>query len=315
MDLKHLRTLRGRVLFIASVPSAALGLIALVIAGFLLQQAIQTRDSATEAAVTTVGVTRGIHELQQDRNRALQAPGTQAAGYAFFTARIDADVASLRDLARSAPDADAGYEQMTAVELLAAAEGMYRGDSLAAAGLDEQSRPEFAGTVSVYRTALAVVSTKLTQSGREQYDSLVRSEDWSRLGSVENALADARPLPVSYAVWRASATAVAGRLDELYTQQDTYATRLSIDGGRRTLSGALAATTAILLFAGLIAVVVLRLARWLPVPVVPPPAPAKPAARHRRPEVRVPRPRSSGTSLEIPDPRLLQAVLDGIRKL
>lgn len=305
--MKYLRSVRGRMLCIAFVPGGALVLVAFVITFFLVQQAVRTSDLAMETAGAADRTARAVVALQGQRGDAMADPLRRTEAYATFTQRIDTAIAGLRDYARRAPDAESGYQQMTAVELLSVAEGMYRADSLALAGLDGVTRRTFAAAVAAYRAELARVAPQLTESGRTAYESLTRSADWSRLAAAEDALAAAEPLPVPESTWRSAAYTVSDQLGRLYSQQNQYAVQLTLDDGRRTLAGAIAAGAALLLFAGLLLVVVRRLVARVPVPVVPIMVPTVRAAIPRPRHARSRRPRT-------PEPWPLKGVFDDLRR-
>ena len=305
--MKYLRSVRGRMLGIAFIPGGALVVVAAVIAVFLVHQAVRTRDGALETAAAADRTARSVVALQAERSSAMAVPDRQSAAYANFTQRIDTAIAGLRDYARRAPDAESAYQQTIAVELLSVAEGMDRSDSLALAGLDSVTRRSFAAAVAAYRAELARVAPQLTESGRTAYESLTRSADWSRLAAAEDAITAAEPLPVPESTWRSAAYAVSGQLGRLYTQQSQYAVQLTLDDGRRTLGGALAAGAALLLSALLLMVVVRRLVARVPVPVVPIMVPTVHAA--------IPRPRHARSRRpHLPDPWPLKAVLDDLRR-
>ncbi len=306
--MKYLRTVRGRVLFIAFVPSSALVLVAMIIGGFLVHQAIRARDVAEAGATTMAEASRGIGVLQRDRAVALKAPGSRSATYTAYADRIDASLSSLRDIARAAPDAEVGYQQTIAVELLTVVEGMDRSDSLAVAGIDDEGRRDYASAVAAYRSRLDAVAGKLTESSRQVYRDLVGGEDWSRFGAVEMALSAATPPPVTQDAWRASATVVGSSLGDLASRQIDYSAQLAVDSGRRVLSGALSAAAAISLLAWLVMAIVMMLARRLPVPIVRCPSRVEPVPLRSRAE-------SFRRPLEIPDLRKMEAVLEGIRRL
>ncbi|EME60001.1 nitrate- and nitrite sensing domain-containing protein [Amycolatopsis decaplanina] len=255
-------------LSIAFVPSAALLLVALFIGGFLVRQAIQDRDDAESGAITMAEASRGIASLQRERADALKAPGSRSATYTAYADRIDTSLSSLREIARAAPDAEIGYQQTIAVELLTAVEGMDRSDSLAIAGIDDEGRRYYAAAVGAYRSRLDAIAGKLTESNRQTYRDLIGSEDWSRFGAVETALTAAMPPPLGQVAWRAAAGVVGRTLGDLAARQIEYSAQLAIDGGRRVLSGALAAAAAISLLAGVVMAIVMRLARRLPIPIV-----------------------------------------------
>ena len=237
----------------------------------------------------------------------MSVPDRQSAAYANFTQRIDTAIAGLRDYARRAPNAESAYQQTIAVELLSVAEGMDRSDSLALAGLDSVTRRSYTSAVAAYRAELARVAPQLTESGRTSYESLTRSADWSRLAAAEDAIMAAESLPVAESTWRSAAYTVSGELGRLYAQQSQYAVQLTLDDGRRTLGGALAAGSALLLSALLLMVVVRRLVARVPVPVVPIMVPTVHAA--------IPRPRHARSRRpHLPEPWPLKAVLDDLRR-
>lgn len=305
--MKYLRSVRGRMLCIAFVPGGALVVVALVIAAFLIHQANRTRDGALESAAAADRTARAVVALQAQRGEAMAGPDDRTAAYANFTQRIDTAIAGLRDYARHAPDAESAYQQTTAVELLSVAEGMYRADSLALAGLDGVTRKPFATAVAAYRSELDRLAPQLTESGRLAYESLTRDADWSRLAAAEDALAAAEPLPIPESTWRSAAYTVSQRLGLLYSQQSQYAVQLTLDDGRRTLAGAIAASAALLLCAALLLVVVRRLVARVPVPVVPIMVPTFRAA--------IPRPRHARSRQpRTPEPWPRKAVLDDLRR-
>lgn len=221
---------------IAFIPGSALVVVALVIAGFLVHQAVRTREQAMDTAAAADRTARAVVSLQGQRAAAMATPDHRSSAYAIFTQRIDTAIAGLRDYARRAPDAESGYQQTTAIQLLSVAEGMYRADSLALAGLDDVTRRSFVLAVAAYRAELAQVSGQLTETGREAYEAVTRSADWSRLAAAEDALAAAEPLPIPESTWRGAAYTVSLQLGQLYTRQSQYAVQLTLDDGRRTLS-------------------------------------------------------------------------------
>jgi hypothetical protein len=292
---------------IALIPGTALVVVALVIATFLIHQAVRTSDQAMATATAADRTARVVGTLQAQRGEAMAAPDHRASAYAIFNQRIDTAIAGLRDYARRAPDAESGYQQTTAITLLSVAEGMYRADSLALAGLDSLTRPPFTTAVAAYRAQLAQVSGQLTESGREAYESITRSAGWSRLAAAEDALAAAEPLPIPESTWRSAAYTVSRQLGLLYSRQSQYAVQLTLDDGRRTLAGAIAASTAILLSAVLLLLVVRRLVARVPVPVVPIMVPTSRTAIPRPRHTRSPEPRT-------PEPWPRKAVFEDLRR-
>ena len=305
--MKYLDSVRARVLAVALVPVGALAVVGLTLGGFLVHQGLQEKEFADKAVAATNSATYLVTNVQQERRRI--DIGRPHADTARDKVVHDA-LANLQRAAVEAPNAQVGYEQLIAAQLLAAVDGLSRTDALAAAGavFTAEGLRSFVEAFGSYHANLAAAAPNLSARCRELYTTLVGSEGWSRLTAVENALVAGDRSPVAEADWRASAREVADDLVALSTQQSTYATQLAEGSGRRTFVGALAGVAAILIVAAAAFVVAVRLSRRLGTE----PVAAKPLPRRRGAHAR---PRSSVPRLQIPDPHLMEAVLANIRKL
>ncbi|TWE13646.1 sensor histidine kinase [Prauserella muralis] len=307
-------------LAIAFVPSVALLLAGVALAGYLVYDAVKVRDFATKvhdaaepgarffAAVreerrltlqdlASNGGNRG--ELEQQRAKTDQAaaainaelqgmvgeapenvqrsivatarqfaqlpafrqqvdtgrPSLQEA-YDFYNRLIDQFATGLNGVAQEAPDAETAYLRVTAMPLFTSADGMSRGDALAAAGvagggLNEQEFRTYVGQIGAYHAQLASAVPEMIPSVREQYEQLVRSEAWQRLVTVENAFlrGNQSQLPIAEDEWRAAARDVGAALMNLYIQQSSNATDIALDDAEQTLVTSIIAGAAVLVVA------------------------------------------------------------------
>lgn len=296
--MRYVETLRSRLTVL--VPTVALVLVAIVFAGLLVKQAVQVRNFAEQGARAASEVSKYVAAQQEARSAAVRA-GRPIGG---FNQSVDGVIAKLERFARDAPDARLAVEQATAVQLLRAADGMFRTDVLAAAGAGPvRENREYAAQIGTYHANLEAAGGKLSAYGTELYTELISSESWSRVTAVEYALVTGASPPIADADWRTAARDVAAQLAALYVQQSTYATQLAVDSGRRTVTGALAGGTAILILAALVFCLATRLTGRVRKPVLRPPA--SPLSLRTVPS----------QTVAPPDIRTMQAVLEGLRQL
>ncbi|SFB64531.1 Signal transduction histidine kinase [Amycolatopsis marina] len=327
-------SIRSRVLAIALIPSAALLVVGVALAGYLVYDANQTRDFAAKIQDASGPALQYFTALQEERRLTLQqvaggpndraalveqrgkmdvaakqvldsvgnlagdAPesvrqsiGTQAqligglpkfreqvdAGqvplteaYAYYSRMLDEFASGLNGIAQTAPDAEIAYLKVTALPLFTSADGMQRGDALAAAavageGLSEQEFRTYIGQVGAYHTLLEGSAARMLPEVRARYDQLITGEAWNRLVTVENAFlrGNQTELPVPEDQWRAAAREVGDTLMSLYFQQSGAGTDLAIERGEDTLLTSLIAGAAALLLAIGVFLTALRLSNRL----------------------------------------------------
>jgi hypothetical protein len=290
---------------IALVPCAALAVIGLALGGFLVHHGHQAQEFAGRAASATASVTDLVSTVRQERRRIdIGHPNIDSSRDKI----VDNAIAGLQrsaQEAQEAPDAQVGYQQLVAAQLLTAVDGLSRTDALAAGGtgFTPDQLSAFVAAFGSYHANLAAAAGKLTDRGRELYSTLVQSDAWHQLGTAERALVAGDRSPMDEGEWRASARYVADGLEALSAQQSAYATQLADESGRRTFAGALAGTAAILILSALACFSAIRLARRL----------GAEAAANAVVFVSESPHQASRPALRVTDIRLMEAVLAGIR--
>jgi hypothetical protein len=258
----HPRNTRASALTVALIPSVTLVVVGLALGGMLVRQGARARDFAGNTSAAITSATRLVADVQEERRRV--DIGHPEVGSAHDKL-VDNAVANLQRTAADAPDAQVGYQQIAAAQLLATVDGLSRTDALAAAGTEftAEQWSSFVSAFGSYHANLAAVAPKLQARGRELYLDLMRSEPWIRLSAVENALVDGERSPAAQADWRACARQVADKLAALSAQQSSYAVQVAESSGSRTMAGALAGGAAIVILAVLAFCLAIRLSRRL----------------------------------------------------
>jgi len=256
------RNARTRALTIALIPSVTLAVVGLALGGVLVRQGVHGRDFAEQAGTALTSASRVVEDAQEARRRV--DIGRLSGGYAHDKL-VDDALVNLQRSAADAPDAQVGYQEVVAAQLLAAVDGLSRTDALAASGTEftAEQWSSFVSAFASYHANLAAVAPKLQARERELYTDLVRSEQWIRLSAVENALVDGDRSASAQADWRACARQVADKLVALSSQQSAYVVQLAKSSGDRTLAGALAGGAAIVILSVLAFCLAFRLSRRL----------------------------------------------------
>ncbi|WP_134712336.1 sensor histidine kinase [Saccharomonospora xinjiangensis] len=195
-------------------------------------------------------------QLGEFRERVDSGDVSLQEAYDFYNGIIDAYVVGLNGVAQETPNAETAYLRMVAMPLFVSADGMSRGDALAAAGLDgggltEQEFRTYIGQVGAYHSTLQQAVPDMIPSVREKYEALTSGEAWQTLTSVENAFlrGNTTNLPVAEPAWRAAATQVSAALWALYVEQSTVATEVALDEADSTLYTSIAAGAAVIVIA------------------------------------------------------------------
>ncbi|RZS33954.1 signal transduction histidine kinase [Herbihabitans rhizosphaerae] len=182
--------------------------------------------------------------------------------YAYYSGLTEAVRMGVQGLAKTAPDPVTAVEESTSVTVFTAADAMSRGHALAVGavvngGLSVAEYQEFSRQVGRYRTTMESTVPLLSKPLQERYATLAASDQWKRLGEVENALLlrgprpgparDLRPLPISIPDWQASASHVNTELLDMYSEHHSYAQSVAEETGERTFVNSLLAGGGILL--------------------------------------------------------------------
>jgi signal transduction histidine kinase len=192
-------------------------------------------------------------QLGEFRQRVDRGDVSLQEAYDFYNGIIDAYVVGLNGVAQETPSAESAYKRMVAMPLFVAADGMSRGDALAAAGiasggLTEQEFRTYIGQIGAYHATLQQAVPDMIPSVRAKYEELISGDAWKTLTSVENTFlrGNTDDLPVPEPAWRAAAAEVSGALWDLYVEQSTVATELALDEADQTLYTTLLGAAAVI---------------------------------------------------------------------
>ncbi|MET7773180.1 nitrate- and nitrite sensing domain-containing protein [Nocardia sp. NPDC005366] len=160
----------------------------------------------------------------------------------FYRALAGTVGPGLEDLARYTPDPLTAAEEMTAGNLVEAAELHSRGAAIAAAAtatgaplrLDEQRI--VTELVGAYRHQLNGMTGRLTDNGRKRLTQLIESTEWRTATTAEDVLAERGVLPVPHAEWLAAERAIDAELVGLFRDHALHANTLATAAAERSLA-------------------------------------------------------------------------------
>lgn len=227
-------------------------------------------DAPANVQRSIVAVQQQMAQLPGFRQRVDAGQVSLQETYDFYNRIIDQFTVGLNGVAQETPTAETAYLRLVAMPLFTSADGMSRGDALAAAGmsgggLTEQEFRTYIGQVGAYHATLASAVPDMIPSVRQQYEELINSPAWERLSVVENAFlrGNHSELPVPDAEWREAARVVGGTLWKLYVEQSTSATQVALDEADSTLVTSIIAGAAVIALAVGVLLIAWRLSNRL----------------------------------------------------
>ena len=191
--------------------------------------------------------------------------------YHLYNDLLDLCGATIQGIARSAADAEVGFEQMISYDMFKSAEAMSRAHAMAvravALGLDGAQFHELAHQLGMYHEQVESIVPRMTPQEKGTYTALKQTPGWTTLVSGDNSLMNRGPVKeaVSFDVpqWEAAARQVGQALMGLYATHSQYAASLAADRGRTTFLYSILGGAAILAIAIGALVIALRLSRRL----------------------------------------------------
>ncbi|HEV2778035.1 MAG TPA: nitrate- and nitrite sensing domain-containing protein, partial [Actinophytocola sp.] len=192
-------------------------------------------------------------------------------GYDVFNDLLDLCGAVIQGIARSAADAEVGFEQMISYDLFKSAEAMARAHAMAvraiATGLDGPQFHEMAHQLGMYHEQAESVLPRMTPQEQASYAELKKTPSWKTLVDGDNSLM-ARGPGVSSAsfdvsAWETAARQVSNGLIGLYVSHSRHAANLATNRGNATFVASMLAGVGILVIAAVAIGVALRLSRRL----------------------------------------------------
>jgi signal transduction histidine kinase len=189
--------------------------------------------------------------------------------YHYYNDLLDLCGVAIQGIARSAADAEVGFEQMISYDLFKAAEAMARSHAMAVravgSGLDGPQFHELAHQLGMYHEQVESVVPRMTQAERERYAELKQTPSWKALVAGDDSLMTRGPklAAASFDVpaWESSARQVSQGLMGLYVSHSQHSADLATARGRSTFVTSIIAGLAILVIAVLAVVVAYRLSR------------------------------------------------------
>ncbi|EHR48763.1 HAMP domain-containing protein,histidine kinase [Saccharomonospora marina XMU15] len=229
-----------------------------------------TGDAPDNVKASIAATQKQFAMLPRFRQQVDAGEASLQEAYDFFNGIIDQFTTGLNGVAQTTPNAETAYKRLIAMPLFTSADGMSRGDALAAAGvsgggLTEQEFRTYIEQVGAYHSALASAVPDMIPPVRQQYEQLIASDAWERLTTVENAFlrGNQTQLPVPESQWREAARDVGAKLWMLYVQQSTNATNLALDEADQTLVTSIIAAGAVLAVAAVALLIAWRLSNRL----------------------------------------------------
>jgi hypothetical protein len=242
-----------------------------VAAGQVLDAVSRLEGDAPAGVKQSIGLqAKLIGGLPQFRRQVDAGEIPLLEAYAYYNTMLDEFASGLNGIAQNASDAEIAYLKITALPLFTSADGMQRGDALAAAGvagdgLNEAEFRTYLGQIGAYHTVVEGSAARMLPEVRARYDQLIAGDAWNKLVTVENAFlrGNQTELPIPEDQWRAAAREVGDTLMTLYFQQSGAGTDLAIERGEDTLLTSLIAGVAALLLAIGVFLFALRLSNRL----------------------------------------------------
>ncbi|WP_436499004.1 nitrate- and nitrite sensing domain-containing protein [Actinokineospora sp. HUAS TT18] len=237
--------------------------------------AATTEALAEEASGELSGPLQKLNKAALDlpdlRNRVDQGSATPQQVYDFYSDLVDLVSQAVQGIARSATDAEVGFEQMISSELFRSVEAQARSHVLVeramTAGLDHKDYHELAHQMGTYHELIETIVPRLTEVERKQYAALKATPEWKTVVAGDDAIMALGPgkhkATFDVAAWEKSNRTVSGGLADLYKAHSTYAADLGTSSGSAVLTTSLVAAGLILLIAVAAMLIALRLSRKL----------------------------------------------------
>lgn len=228
-------------------------------------------DAPADLKSTLTRLTEGAHGVPVTRQQIDTGAMSNWQAYHFYNDLLDLCGAAIQGIARSASNAEVGFEQMISYDLFKSAEAMSRSHAMAAravaSGLDGTQFHELAHQLGMYHEQVESVVGRMTPREKETYAALKTTAAWKALVGGDNSLMFRGPnfaTPTfDVAAWEAGARQVGDGLIGLYVSHSQHAANLATARGNDTFAASMLAGAAILVIAVLAMVIALRLSRRL----------------------------------------------------
>lgn len=191
--------------------------------------------------------------------------------YDFYGELVELVGAGIQGIARSATDAEVGFEQMISYDLFRSIEAQSRSHAMVeraiSQGLGPKEFHELSHQMGTYHELLETIVPRMTEQEQQQYTAMKTMPAWKRLVSGDDAIMALGPgrhsVNFDIAAWESASRWLSNGLFELYKSHSTYAADLGTSSGDQVLASSLVAGGAILLAALVAVLIALRHSRRL----------------------------------------------------
>ncbi|GAA5123331.1 nitrate- and nitrite sensing domain-containing protein [Haloechinothrix salitolerans] len=191
--------------------------------------------------------------------------------YEFYGEMIELVGAGIQGVARSASDAEVGFEQMISYDLFRSTEAQSRSHALLlrgiAQGLDLDEFHELAHQMGTYHEIAETMYPRMTPTEQQRYDQMKEARWWDTVVSGDNSIMargpGQHPVTFNFRAWQNAAAKLSDGLRGLYASHSSHAAGLGANSGNQLLTTSLAAGGILLLVTATSMVVALRWSRKL----------------------------------------------------
>jgi signal transduction histidine kinase len=228
-------------------------------------------DAPEDLRTTLNRLTDAAHGVPAMRERIDSGAVDSWQAYNVLNDMLDLCGVAIQGIARSASDAEIGFEQLISYDLFKSAEAMSRAHSMAVraveSGLTGPQFHEMAHQLGMYHEQVESVVPRMTPQEQRTYADLKKTPEWAALVAGDDSLMARGPelAAVSFDVptWENAARKVGDGLIGLYVSHSRHAANLATARGNATFVASILAGTTILVIALASVFVALRLSRRL----------------------------------------------------
>ena len=191
--------------------------------------------------------------------------------YDFYNEMVEIVGTGIQGVARSANDAEVGFEQMISYDLFRSVSAQSRTHVLLlrhiAQGLNLEEFHEAAHQMGTYHEIVETIYSRMTPTEQQKYDVMGESRWWETATGGDDAMMSRGPglHPVTFDLqaWQNGVAKVQRQLLQMYSSHSAYAANLAASSGSSLLTTSLIAGGTLLLVTGAAVVFALRRSREL----------------------------------------------------
>ncbi|MPY96955.1 MAG: HAMP domain-containing protein [Actinophytocola sp.] len=210
-------------------------------------------------------------ELPRFRQRVDSGGADAEQVYEFYGEMVELVGTGIQGVARSASDAEVGFEQMISYDLFRSTEAQSRSHAMLlrgiGQGLDPDEFHELAHQMGTYHEIAETIYPRMTPTEQQSYDQMKESQWWDTVVSGDGAIMafgpGQHPVTFNMRAWQNAAAKLSDGLRGLYAAHSAHAANLGAASGNQLLTTSLAAGGTLLLVTATSMVIALRWSRRL----------------------------------------------------